>query len=288
MAERAAMIEAYESERSLSECLDVLLARPLPPRWKAPQPDPVIRRWTPSMLRPGQVARLPKICSRHPAIEAEEFLAYPEMIIRRMSRSPYRGIQAKFHSRKNNRTMRARALLEFKLFYLCEADPFVTGFIEQPIRLKYTDNDGNQRSHVPDLLVLREKEKVFVEVKREADAAKPHNEIRWSAIGPALAALGYTYEVLTERYIEHEPRAGTVKALFRGRKSRPECLEAIASLRAVMALNQTGIPISVLRERCPQLSIKEIYYLILRGYLSIDLNGELTPATVVKPGSRHG
>lgn len=288
MAERAATIESHESQKSLSDYLDLLLARPLLPRWRAPPPDPVVRRWTPSILRPGQVVRLPTICSRHPAIEAEEFHIYPEMIIRRMSRSPYRGIQAKFHSRKNKRTMRARSLLEFKLFYLCEADPSVSCFVEQPIRLKYADMNGHQRSHVPDLLIFRGQEKVFVEVKREADASKPQNEERWSVIGPSIAALGYTYEVLTERFIEQEPRAGTVKALFRGRRSRPECVETITELRRVMALNQEGLPIGALLERCPNLTMKQLYYLILRGYLNINLEDELSRATVVKSGARHG
>jgi hypothetical protein len=167
--------------------------------------------------------------------------------------------------------------LEFDLLLLCEVDPDIVYFIEQPCLIRYR-TDSAIRSHRPDLLARHKSGAIrIIEVKYEQDAAE--DEQRWLAIGPAVAQLGFTYCVLTERHIRRQPRRRNVQTLCRDRLAEVprNTIVAVAEV-----LSQSGIlPIEEIINRVPALRLKHVHRLIWGGFLAADLDIPLTTKTRV-------
>jgi len=241
-------------------------------------PPAIPREWRPNIL-PRDTAPA-EILRRHPAF-LYGFGAIPEMKIRQAVRGANRGRFGKFSSQKMRRNIRARSDLEFDCITWMEFDPDVEAFVEQPVILRYWTENGWHR-HIPDLFVRRPGNiDGFVEVKFEKMASRPDHEAKYDAIGQAVAALGYSYEVLTERYIRRQPAFETLRALLL--RSRRELLpnpEEISALQHILA----GGPLSlnILVERAGNLSASQVQALILRGFLRIDLDQPLRGESLVQ------
>lgn len=206
----------------------------------------------------------------------------PQFSMKRMSRSVTRGWQAKFCSDKMRRTMRARSHLELRLMELCEVDPAVVAFYEQPIVLTY-EMGGKKRRHKPDLYVRTASAETFIEVKWERDAANKENSVRWPLIGDTLSQFGFAYSVLTERYILREPRAKNVRSILRGRFEPDIHDETQAAL--IRDLFGCRSNIADISQRYGLID-KQIYRLALNGLLRVDIDRDLNGATMVELGDR--
>lgn len=269
--------EPTEDEK-LSALLDRLIdAGPAKPAAKLTLPE-ILRSWMPSD-KGGEVAGA-QIVGRHPALLDTRLRSVPEMDLKRPSRSVTRGRQGFFHSRKNERTLHFRAKLEFNLMRLCEVDPNVINFVEQPIRLRYTDSAGKIRHHTPDLYVRCVETSGFYEVKWEVDAAKSENELRWPPIGKSLSALGFTYEVVTDRHLLRQPRLSNVETIFRSRRVAVPDSYIVADIRA--AIQDGTTTLSDLLKSFPSIGRGGIFQLILRGLVSIDLDSPLCDDSIVR------
>lgn len=240
---------------------------------------PAVRReWYPSTIPANYPPA--QILKRHPA-----FLwgldDLPEIKIRQAVRGANRGRFGKFSSQKMRRNVRARSDLEFDCIRWMEFDANVEVFLEQPVILRYED-EGRGRLHIPDLFVRRaDSLDGFIEVKFEEMAAKPKYEAKYAAIGRAVAALGYTYSVLTERHIRHQPAFGTLNALFlRDRWTPLPGPEGCAALERVLI--DGPLPLTTVTLRAPEISIAQLRALILRGFLRIDLERPLSDASLVQ------
>lgn len=226
---------------------------------------------------------------RHPDLFDDILPDVQETFQTRRSRSASRGWQAKLPSRKLQRTVRARSLLEQRAFERCEVDGDVARYCEQPITITYFDKEGVRRKHTPDLYYETATIRSFVEVKWEADARKAKNEIRWPAIAAAINALGFRYEVLTERHILRKPTADNVAELLRFRRAEPLSDPLKDSIRAV--LRQGSFSVDEIRSLLPGIDLSGVYRALVEGWISTSLDIPLSGQSLLRlpndPGRRQ-
>lgn len=222
----------------------------------------------------------------HPKLFPDLLPGVEETFQTRRSRSAYRGWQAKLPSRKLQRTVRARSLLEQRAMERCEVDGDIVRYCEQPITLTYIDREGVQRKHTPDLYYETATIRSFVEVKWESDARSPQNEARWPAIAAAINGIGFRYEVLTERHILRQPAADNVAELLRFRRAEP--VSSAVRDAVVGVLGQTPATIADITALVPGTDRACLYRAIVDGWLCIDLNTLLGPGSVLRLPSRTG
>lgn len=243
----------------------------------------VMREWHPSTIPTSYPPA--QILKRHPAFQwgLDDI---PETKTRQAVRGANRGRFGKFSSQKMRRNVRARSDLEFDCLRWMEFDADVEAFLEQPVILRYQD-EGRWRLHIPDLFVRRaDSLDGFIEVKFEEMAARPKYEAKYAAIGRAVAALGYTYSVLTERHIRHQPAFSTLNTLFlRDRWTSLPGPEGCAVLERVLI--DGPLPLTTVIMRAPEISIAQLRALILRGFLRIDLDRPLSDASLVQLTGRR-
>lgn len=258
-----------------------LISAGLPEKSLPFQMPPVTRGWNAA----GTPAALIKV-TRHPDLFPDLLPQVQETFQIRRSRSASRGWQAKLPSRKLQRTVRARSLLEQRALERCEIDGDVIRYCEQPITVTYLDNDGVERKHTPDFYYETAAIRSFVEVKWESDARKPKNEARWPAIAAAVNALGLRYEVLTERHILRRPAADNVAELLRHRRAEPL---PIAARDAVLAILRQGpAPITDVVALIPNLEKASFYRGIVDGWFCVNLDASLGPHSILRLPSSAG
>lgn len=267
---------AAEQLAFFSECLKA--AAPVQrPKRQAVLPA-VCREWhpstTPASYPPAQILK------RHPAFQwgLDDI---PETRTRQAVRGANRGRFGKFSSQKMRRNVRARSDLEFDCIRWMEFDADVEAFLEQPVILCYQD-EGRWRLHIPDLFVRRtDCLDGFIEVKFEEMAARPEYEAKYAAIGRAVAALGYSYTVLTERHIRHQPAFSTLNTLFlRDRWTPLPGPEGCAVLERVLI--DGPLCLTTVTMRAPEISIAQLRALVLRGFLKIDLDRPMSDTSMVQ------
>ncbi|AYG96276.1 DUF2813 domain-containing protein [Brevundimonas naejangsanensis] len=151
---------------------------------------------------------------------------------------------------------------------------------EQPIRIVYTDGDGKLRSHTPDLFVERETHAEFIEVKWERDARAPKNEARWPFIASAISGLGYTYAVVTERHLMHQPLKANVDRLLRHQHSPQLSRAASAMLWDALAAEPQTLANILASQADP--SEPSVLRALADGWLCTDLSQPISPRSLVR------
>lgn len=99
--------------------------------------------------------------------------------------------------------------LERDLLVLLEFDPIVERYEEQPVRIKYIDNQGNNHTYTPDVLVYYhtdaspQRPPLLCEVKYREDLFANWKEIKPKVrAGRAYARMeGWRFKILTEHEI---------------------------------------------------------------------------------------
>jgi hypothetical protein len=271
------------AERSFEEATKLLFARlahqspPAPLRPAAPEPRD--RYW------PAQTGAEPlpgvTISLRHPACT----FAFDDVEARKIGRSPRsptQGRQSRLPSMKMARQMRANSGLEFDHLLDCELDSGVWKFVEQPAWLTY-NCDGHQIRHKGDALLLTCVGLEWRETKYESDASLPENEARWPCTGHALASVGVSFRVITERHIREPVRWLNVKAIWENRMAPiPAEPDRIAIVKAIDA--GTLKTISQLTT-VYSLEMSTVLALVRRGFLAVDLSHPISGETIVRRGT---
>lgn len=239
------------------------------------QLPPVDRKWVPT----GNQAP-PSSIIRHPNLFDDVLPDVDQTFPIRRSRSASRGWQAKLPSKKLQRTVRARSHLEQRAFERCEVDGNIIRYCEQPISFQYVDSNGTLRTHTPDLYYETSNYQSFVEIKWESDARSERNETRWPYIGLSVAALGFCYEVLTERHILRRPLADNVSELLRFRRFEPvsatyrDCITGILRKKPL----SLGDVVSLL----PGVEMAGLYRGLVDGWLSTNLEVPLSAQSILR------
>lgn len=264
-------------ERAVSEdgeLLGRLLAEGLPVRSCGYQLSPINRCW------PNDGPERDIELLRSEELFSDVLSDVGRVFAQRRTRSASRGWQAKFPSARMGRTLKARSHLELRLLELCEVDARVTRFVEQPICLFYGDTDGKRRKHIPDLYLEVSGRGYFIEAKWERDAAEPKNESRWPSIGGAINGLGFGYEVLTERHILRQPRAGNVASLLRYRRCEAMAPLLQSALRNTLSCGSMSF--ADVWATWPAMPRPSFYRALTEGWVWTDLDLELGPASHVQ------
>lgn len=211
---------------------------------------------------------------------------FPEVEVRHPSpgtKPRTQGIQGWVSGMKVGRPIRAFSRLEKKHIKQLEVDHGALWMVEQPARIAYME-DGAWRNHIPDAFVFRRYGSVheFHEVKYEKKAAE--SEKRWEAIGQAIAALGFRYEVVTERTLAGV-RASNTALFFQDRHvPLPEDhhLQHLAQ-----ALASGPLPVSHLEQSFAWLNRRQVHALIRQGFLAFpDLDQAFEDQSLVVLGGR--
>lgn len=266
-------------EAWLQNLLSDLRERGLPAR-RAPEPPAAKRRvWRPwHDADPAFPACTPM--RRHPELD----FSYRELApfkVRRHRPGFGWGIKKELTSSVTGRDVFAASSLEFDAFRFLELDGTNTGYIEQPLLLRY-ELDGRRRWYRPDALVRRESGLECVEVKFEADAAE--REAKWEAIGRGLSAIGIGFSVLTERHLRRPPLHKNVRTVFQARHARPCPYSARAALDAVRTAGAATM--GELQQKVG-MEFRHVCFLLRHGFLSADLEAEtLADGTVVRWSGR--
>jgi hypothetical protein len=183
---------------------------------------------------------------------------------------------------KMSRQMRANSSLEFDHLLDCELDSDALEFVEQPAWLTY-NCDGHQNRHKGDALLLTRAGLEWRETKYESEASLPENEARWPCIGHALASLGISFRVVTERHVREPVRWLNVKAIWENRMAPiPAESDRIAIFEAIDTGKLTTI--SQLTT-IYSLETSTVLALVRRGFLAVDLSRPISGETIVRRGA---
>lgn len=179
-----------------------------------------------------------------------------------------RGMRSYVPGRSEGETIVAASKLEKRFAMQAEIEWGTVEIVMQPCRVRYLSSATSKWAyHQPDVFGFeRTPPHRFVEIKYETDAAR--FEDRWKAIGPAFAAAGFRYEVITERILDGTP-SRNVRLVWRDRHvtlpSTEDLERSLRSLRVGDASTLRDIEI-----RCPNLDRRQIHALVRLGVFSID------------------
>lgn len=179
----------------------------------------------------------------------------------------------KYPSIKMKRMMQWESVHEENAMRLCDSDPEVISFSEQPCVIRYV-MCGKAHLHYPDLLVIKHSGPYLLEVKTLADALSKEVAERTALLMSELPKHGYQYCVVSAEELSIEPRLSNIKQLLKLGKD-PVTLLQVEYFRRHFARHTnclwgdfTGL-------------LKPLSRLILDGYLKIDLSQPLQKNTAI-------
>lgn len=172
------------------------------------------------------------------------------------------------------------SFLELDWLRLLDAVHEVEHFLAQPPTIEYR-LDGQTRAYTADTLVIIGGAAVMVEVKFLEDATDPENLRRWPAIRDRFAAEGYGFRIVTEAFIQAEPRRSNIAFLRSFRAWQPTPAFAFQIATALQDGAWTTLGDLAARFADPVTARQYILGLVLRRYLAIDLETPISPDSAV-------
>jgi hypothetical protein len=198
-------------------------------------------------------------------------------VVRRSGSRP----TGKYPSWKMKRMMQWESHNELNALRLLDADPTVTAFYEQPVRIRFV-LDEEQHIHVPDLLVLTANNKFIWEVKPKIHADSVDVQERTAFLTSCLPNFGYQYHVVLGEDLGKKSRIEAVNQVLRfGRFDIP--VNEREHIR--IALQAAGAPITwgaVLDGLFGERGRNYICRLLLEGFLQWNSEAVMTRETVLK------
>lgn len=185
----------------------------------------------------NDIPKVPELTPERPCI-----ISWPESGKLRardvVRRSNYR-VTGKYPSIKMGRMMQWESRIERNALTILDADPAVTRFGEQPVRIDYALR-GETRVHFPDLLIVRGSALVFREVKTDKEAADTEIQERSGFLASELPVLGFAYELWLESDVNRQPRLDNARFLTRlGRGAISQ--ETLEFVRRTLAQSSAGV-----------------------------------------------
>lgn len=273
------MSDSYNASSELVSWVAERLNEPVPTR-RGPKSAIKIRRWDCPRQPSADAASF--LTRRHPAL-CDLFPAVPEIKIGPSGRSWSRGLRCRFYSWKAQSTLRLDSTLEMDHAANCEVDPDVTRIVPHPFSIKYTLL-GKERSYTPDIFTIENGKMKAGEVKMEADAARPENELRWPRIARSLNDLGIDFEVFTDASIRNSTHHQNAKLILAHRMATlPECHIRMQICEYVVASGGTNA--KALMERF-SLSFDVLLALTRQGFISVDISRPVDHSSTFTRGHR--
>src|SRR5712691_5784234 len=124
------------------------------------------------------------------------------------------GVQGKVADVLGGRSRHAESQNELKAFQVLMATARSDGWQEQPLFLEY-HHKGTKHRYTPDVLVAWGEHQEIVEIKDDAEADLPENQIRFALIRELLTEHGLCFRVWKKSEICAEPRMANVARILR-------------------------------------------------------------------------
>jgi len=153
-------------------------------------------------------------CSSHEHAESMDF-RHLKRAREPVSRSKS-GVQGKVADVFNGRSRHAESQNELRGFQVLLATGRISNWQEQPFHLDY-HHDGVRHRYTPDILVAWGSHREVVEIKDDAEADLPANEVRFALIRELLAEHDYHFRVWRRSEISAEPRLANAGLMLRYR-----------------------------------------------------------------------
>ena len=161
-------------------------------------------------MNQGIVARS---CALEGDIDAIEFPPDGKLRWRKIVRRSGSRPTGKYPSWKMQRMVQWESHNELNALRLLDADPSVTAFHEQPLRIAYTLR-GEKHFHIPDILVICARGKFIWEVKTKSHAAQADVADRTSLLSALLPNYGYSYQVVLAEDLACKPRLAVIRQVL--------------------------------------------------------------------------
>jgi hypothetical protein len=187
----------------------------------------------------------------------------------------------KYPSEKVGRAIDFESLLESDCIENLEGDQDVLLYCEQPETIEY-DMKGKKLHYTPDFRVIRRSGKPQnIEVKPKAKTKTAKFKAMIRQVAPIFQKRGEEFIVLTEKTIRMQPRLDNLKILRRYSRESISIVEHI-ELNAILA-KRGKATVAELSSALAQrgITVQKIYALIYRGFLTVDLDKELCPKSVI-------
>lgn len=200
-------------------------------------------------------------------------------IHRRGKRKPI----GRYPSYKNGRALTWESIHERQLMWLCEADPDVVGYLEQPhrVRMEISDTTARDLIYFPDLQCERADGSVeIIEVKKDWDDIRddPAYEAKLEFARQVYRAKGYKFRILTATDdIEIEPYLSNARTIQSYRFTQVDTLdelrfhEALDAADGSLALGEALEAVSASRNRFDPLAFALVCALIVRRAAFVDI-----------------
>lgn len=186
-----------------------------------------------------------------------------------------------FNSLKNGAMTACESLGEMYAAAIFECDPRVRGYVPQPLTLRYPEDKGRVRHHVPDWLVWRHDGPYVVEIKPAAKAMQPDWRWRFQLCRLFLQGHGIRYRVWDEHVVTQEPRISNCRALLR---FRDQPVQTDERQRVLEHLARTSV--ATIAELAAAADAPDggavVHALMLRGFFDFDLNQPIGPETALR------
>jgi hypothetical protein len=176
------------------------------------------------------------------------------------------GVQAKVADVFGGRSRHAESLNELRAFRILLATAHADVWQEQPFVLEY-HHEGKRHRYTPDLLVAWGAHRHVVEIKEDAEADLPENQVRFALIRELLAEHGYHFRIWKKSEICVEPRLANVGLILRYRS-----VEVPAPEHERIRRTFSASPNVLLRTffETPGITVQSVLRLVLEGALHID------------------
>lgn len=190
-----------------------------------------------------------------------------------------------FFSYRNQKHLQWESQLERDCMRVLDVLPGVESFSEQPFPLRYMCL-GKEVTCYPDLLVTRSGRQTVIEVKPYEKAATPEAIEKFNNIENALAELGFSFEVWTEKEIRREPRWSNVILLMSTQRQRMELLADDVLLPLFSECS--SLSVRQLSKRLRKVNARgQALSLVSAGKLLMDLDQPITRDSLVRLPERE-
>jgi len=161
----------------------------------------------------------------------------------------------------------------------------VASLRSQPIRFVYQNENGHQRSHIPDLKIIKSDGQVyFLEIKSIENLLLESNIKKYTAVASAYSAQNLHFRFLTNIQIEQQPLFSASKLLFRYRNFLVH--ESLIS-QAQSVLDGKEMQINAYLSQT-KTELRDVYSLISQKHLTFDLSSPLSASSKISlPNQPH-
>lgn len=200
----------------------------------------------------------------------------------------YSNVSGRVAAEKRVVSYQFESTLERDALFLYDMDETVELVEEQPVAIPYTSN-GKKKIYTPDLLVIYQEKTKFqtklieIKYKAELEQKKEQLKVKFDAANKYCKERGWVFCVLTEEDIRTD-KLDNLKFL-KNYKYQKFKLHSYETIKNTLAGEKKAISevLEMLKmgKREKACILADIWMMVLRGYLSCNMNEKLTMSTEI-------